>query len=107
MKEFPHHWTKRGQTDDRDFDAFVAHIREHGYLAAWFPPRKRLAARRCNVYLELDGWRYWTMGWRVDETIIINREQLPGAELFSPWTAEPISDAERGYSLAAIRAAFE
>jgi hypothetical protein len=35
-----------------------------------------------NNYLELDGWRYWTMPGRGDtSTTIINRERLPGQPL--------------------------
>jgi hypothetical protein len=47
----------QGKVPDEDgFWAFVAHIREHGFEAYWRTYR--------NVYLELDGWRYWAMPGR-------------------------------------------
>jgi len=29
------------------------------------------------TYLNLDGWRYWTMSSPVEKTILINRARLP------------------------------
>ncbi len=72
----PHEYVVEGKADDRHgFTAFARYIAEHGYRARWrhLPP---------NRYLELDGWRYWTMPGRGDDSItIINRERLPGQPL--------------------------
>ena len=55
-----------------DFHAFAQFIRDNGYVS-WF---MRLGYVCCDV----DGYRYWTMGWPLEETILINRaENLPGA----------------------------
>ncbi len=64
-----------GKVPDEDgFGAFVALIRDHGFVAYWRQYR--------NTYLELDGWRYWTMPGRgVTSLTIINRERLPGQRL--------------------------
>ena len=76
MASIPHEYVVEGKVDDpAGFAALAAHIAEHGYRARWrhLPP---------NSYLELDGWRYWTMPGRGDDSIlIINREQLPGQPL--------------------------
>jgi hypothetical protein len=76
MADIPHEYVVEDKVPDRDgFAAFVTHIAAHGYRARWrhLPP---------NRYLELDGWRYWVMPGRGDDSIlIINRERLPGQPL--------------------------
>lgn len=62
---------------DREFYACVLLIRKYGYKRK--PPMKN----RQFVYLNIDGWRYWTMrrpdepreAW-IAETTIINREPM-------------------------------
>ena len=71
MPHIPHWWTRRRQTAEEDFVAFVNYIRKHGYRARWGP--------YLNTYLELGEWKYWTMGEPIAETIIINRERLSPA----------------------------
>ena len=63
----PHEYTVRGETPDEAFEWFVRHISEHGYRARF--------GERAYTYLEVDGWRYWTMGAPVEETTIINRAE--------------------------------
>ena len=65
MPEQPHEYTTRGETPDEEFEAFVRFIREHGYRARY--------GRNVYTYLKLGDWRYWTMGWPVAQTRIINR----------------------------------
>lgn len=52
----------------REFDEFVMAQREHGIHERWhnynFP------------YLYIDGYKYWTMGSPLEETIIINRQKI-------------------------------
>jgi hypothetical protein len=76
MRHIPHEYVVEGKVPDPDgFQAMVAHIEAHGYLARWrhLPP---------NRYLELEGWRYWLMPGRGDDNVlIINRERLPGQRL--------------------------
>jgi len=68
MADTPHEYTVRGQTPDEEFEAFVRYTREHGYKARF--------GRSTYMYLNLDGWKYWTMGWPVEKTIVINRAKL-------------------------------
>lgn len=75
MPSMPHEYVVSGKVPDgAAFDAFVVHIKEHGFKASW--------RGRPNTYLEIDGWRYWVMPGRGDPTVtIINRERLPGQRL--------------------------
>ena len=65
MPDNPHDYTVRGQTPDGEFEQVVLLIREHGY--------KRPLGRTTYTYLDVDGWRYWTMGAPLEQTTIINR----------------------------------
>jgi hypothetical protein len=75
MPQMPHEYVVEGKSlDPVSFDALAAHIAGNGFSAAWWG--------RTNTYLEYDGWRYWVMPGRGDESIrIINREMLPGQPL--------------------------
>ena len=68
MPHMPHEYTVRGETRDEHFNWFVLYIREHGYRATY--------RGHYYVYLEVDGWRYWTMGAPVAVTTIINRAEI-------------------------------
>jgi hypothetical protein len=68
MPEQPHEYTVRGETADEDFGWFVLYIRQHGYRARY--------GGRLYIYLEVDHWRYWTMGEPVAETTVINRASV-------------------------------
>jgi len=69
MPETPHEYTARRKAKDvAMFERFVLHIRKHGY-------RKKFG-KYAYTYLDLDGWQYWTMGWPVRQTVIINRAKL-------------------------------
>ena len=65
MPENPHDYTVRGQTPDDEFEQVVQLIRDHGY--------KRRFGRTTYTYLDVDGWRHWTMGAPLEQTTIINR----------------------------------
>lgn len=77
MPDQPHEYTIRDLPSGErstclsheSFEWFVQHIREKG--------ERRMYGGRYYVYLPVtvDGetWRYWTMGWPVEETTIINR----------------------------------
>lgn len=78
MPQWPHEYTVRDLTSPdargstclshESFEWFVHLIRSEGYQARW--------GRYNNTYLEIDGWKYWTMGAAPEETTIINRERL-------------------------------
>lgn len=72
MRWHPHEYTVREWHQDAgtepEFEAMVQRICEHGYEDTF--------GKRTFTYLEVDGWRYWTMGNPLPETTIINREDL-------------------------------
>jgi len=76
MPQMPHEYTlRRDAGDDAEFERFVVLIREAG-VPATFEGRE-------YMYLRVDGYKYWTMGSPVEETILINRavvgDSAPGA----------------------------
>ena len=65
-KSAPHSYTLRERCrDDREFDRVVMHIRNFGFQKSF--------GRTIYTYLQIGEWFYWTMGWPVNETILINR----------------------------------
>ena len=66
MPHIPHWYTLRmNAKHDQDFVTLVEFIRSHGYDENW--------GKRVHRYLDLDGWKYWTMGTRLESTVLINR----------------------------------
>lgn len=74
-KTMPHipHWyaLRKKARDDLEFLAAVVFIRRYGVVRPW--KNYRL------TYLDLDDFRYWSMGAGIDETILVNREVITGA----------------------------
>ena len=62
MPEIPHEYVVRNWRPDKEpiFEHFVILIRERGYDAKFFNATYR--------YLDIDGWKYWTMGEPITET---------------------------------------
>lgn len=62
--DMPHEYTVREKAaavgPEAEFVSMAEAIREHGYRQAWRKGGKRFS------YLNLDGRRYWTMGFPVD-----------------------------------------
>lgn len=73
MPQFPHEYTVRAWAEKAgtvpEFEHFVMFIRETGTPREWHGRR--------FIYLEIDGWKYWTMGNPLSETTVINRETCP------------------------------
>ena len=65
MPEWPHEYTVRNKVDENLFIEMVKHIREFGYDGLFYQTHL--------TYFEVDSLVYWTMGYPIDETIIINR----------------------------------
>lgn|GEM_PF-1564424 len=66
MPHCPHSYVVRGKgPKEEDFARFVQHIRSFGYDDRWYS--------LTNRYLDLDGFKYWTMGFVYSDTVIINR----------------------------------
>lgn len=69
MPTIPHEYTLRKTwANQDDFDWAVETIRQYGYRRRW--------GTRTFTYLDLDGWKYWTMGSPIPQTILINRARL-------------------------------
>ena len=69
MPSSPHWYTLRSAAgDDGSFVCFVQAIRSKG--------EKRRHGGRSYVYLDIDGFEYWTMGAPIAETILINRAKI-------------------------------
>lgn len=66
MPENPHHYTLRKQWGDDDlFDEAVNAIREYG-VKEWFKGYQ-------YIYFYANGYKYWSMGAPIPETILLNR----------------------------------
>ncbi len=77
-------WFENRAESDPLFDQFTQHIRDHGY-GVWFYGTR-------YTCFDVDAYRYWTMGWPLAETILINNAlNLPGNPI---WMCSP----RRGWS---------
>ena len=65
--DWPHEYLVRDRVDEELFLQLVRHIREHGYEGRFYD--------RGVTYFDEDGMTYWTMGYPVEETDVINRCQ--------------------------------
>ena len=78
MPQQPHEYTLRAESpDEKLFERVVLYIRQFGYKAKY--------GSATYTYLEIDGWKYWTMGAPLGptgeydpkiHTILINRAKL-------------------------------
>lgn len=69
MPSWPHEYTVRANAPDPFvFERFVYTLRALGYSE----PFRGMEYK----YLKVGGWKYWTMGAPISETIIINRARL-------------------------------
>ena len=74
----PHEYIVRTWEEDeqgnRDFDRFIAHIRRFGFADFYYKVR--------HIYWQVNESKYWTMGWPIEETKVINRARVDAPE---PW----------------------
>lgn len=74
----PHEYTVRewesGERAQQDFDRFTTAIRRFGYADFFYESR--------HIYWVVGEFKYWTMGWPVAETTVINRARVDSPE---PW----------------------
>jgi hypothetical protein len=66
MPDNPHEYTLRSNALSAEFDAAVRYIREHGCLE-YFEGKPYKTLYFCDH-------KYWTMGARLPDTILINRK---------------------------------
>ena len=76
MPQWPHEYTVSDWRPElrETFLDFVRLIRTEGVVKAW--PADSPTPRYHHTYLEIDGWDYWTMDDRVDDTELINRARI-------------------------------
>jgi hypothetical protein len=69
MPEIPHQYTLRAKApDEKTFERVLLYIRQAGYKAEF--------GSATYTYLDIDGWKYWTMGSPLNTTVLINRAEL-------------------------------
>lgn len=69
MRYIPHWYClKENCTNQLMFERFVHHIRKHGYIERF--------GNRVFTYFNVGKYKYWTMGFPIYETILINRARL-------------------------------
>lgn len=69
MPTWPHEYTLRKRVkNDLLFNKICIHIKHYGYYGRFYKYRR--------IYFEEDGLIYWTMGWPVAETEVINRAKI-------------------------------
>ena len=74
MSEIPHFWmVLKDARDPAEFDRFVRRLYAVGKPMRWRKTKVRL-------YLDIDGWRYWTMDPTIESTDLINRQLLAISE---------------------------
>jgi hypothetical protein len=85
MPHCPHEYTVTqtwAPVDERlEFEAAVMFIREHGVSERFERNRYRK--------LEVDGWKFWSMGWPAHQTIIINRAHVDWVAVERPEAMRP------------------
>jgi len=76
MSQWPHEYTVSDWRPElrEAFLDFVRLIRTDGVVKPW--PADSPTPRYHHTYLEIDGWDYWTMDDRVDDTELINRARI-------------------------------
>jgi hypothetical protein len=76
----PHEYTvrdwERGEAATAEFVRFAELIRQCGFADFYEKVR--------NIYWAVDGLKYWTAGWPLSDTTVINRARVNAPE---PWTA--------------------
>jgi len=68
MPQHPHEYTLRESWNNSIFDAVVRFIREFGYVEYFY--------EKPYTMFNLNGYKYWTMGSPIPETILINRAAI-------------------------------
>jgi hypothetical protein len=88
----PHQYVVRGKCglNDTDFDRLVVFLRRNGVRRGW-------GGKTYIVwYCRPDGFHYWTMGWPVRETTIINRANTAIADQTYPFNDHQLYSSPDG-----------
>ena len=85
----PHEYVVRTWESDKqgnlDFNRFVVLVRRFGFADYFYRVR--------HIYWALDEFAYWTMGWPVEETTVINRARVDAPQ---PWKGLARQDVTAG-----------
>ena len=84
MANIPHAYSVREWNDDKTFADAVAFIRENGYPQRFYS--------KTYTYYDHGPHQYWTMGFPIEETTIINRAVRPGEETTEPLATPTVTD---------------
>ena len=69
MAEHPHEWQFKGKWNNKKlFEDIVIAIREYGVAEKFY--------NATYIYFYCNGYKHWTMGAPISETIIINRAKV-------------------------------
>lgn len=79
MPQNPHFYTLRKEWKDSHFVAVVELMRRYGY-------QEKFAGRNYTQF-NVNGYKYWTMGSPIDQTILINRKPVTADNATSPYDA--------------------
>ena len=72
MPENPHEYCLRREADETEFEECVKLIRKEGY--------QELYEGKNYICYNMGDYKYWTMGYPIEETTLINRARLPENE---------------------------
>lgn len=89
MPQNPHHYTLRKEWDSAEFSWTVTTMRQFGY-------KEVFKGSKYGMF-NVNGFKYWTMGWPVEETILINRKPITAPGEYDRLAAvydDAFSDAE-------------
>lgn len=67
-KQHPHSYTLRANWNDKEFIEVVKYMRKNSVIGYFFKFKQK--------YFYLDGYKYWTMGYGLDQTKLINKAKL-------------------------------
>ncbi len=68
MPKNPHEYTMKKWGENESFNQAVLYIRQCGYRECF--------GKYYYTYLDIDGYKYWTMGAPIEQTILINRAKI-------------------------------
>lgn len=92
MPKIPHWYVVRKTCrDDEEFVLAMRAIGEFGYDDNFFKVRVR--------YIDLDGHRFWTLGYTYESTYILNRAENNHPDI--PWAKNPLPWVHKPWKVAA------
>jgi hypothetical protein len=74
MAFIPHWYTlRKNWKSQEDFEWLVMFIRKHGYIEHFY--------KKTYQYFDVNEYKYWSMGWPVEQTILINRAKRNNTQI--------------------------